>query len=468
MATISSLGTGSGLPLQALLSNLMTAEQTPLIALKTKEASYNARITSLGTLRSALDTLKTASAALVPATGKTASDLFAVLSAGVGDTSVASATASAGAVAGTFTMSGITLATAQQISKPGITVPASTGSLNIKVGTGAAVDVAIAAGSTLTQVSAAINNSTAGVTATVVNNGTTDFLMLTAKDTGVANTIAITGSAVADPVTGVVGTDWDSKPFDYPDTAVPSDWTSTTPTDASLTLNGIPITSASNTLTTAMTGVTINLLKAGSTTLTVTKNATSGLTSVLNAFVTAYNSAATTMSGLGTYNPTTQVAGALQGNNTLRDAQNQLRSQLFSSVGATSTSDLQRLSDIGLSIGKDGKLSLDTTKLNAAITTDFTSVANLVAAAGKGFQTKLEGITGTTGTIVTAIEGANSLITSNQRSQTALSARLTVIEARYRAQFTSLDTLVASMKNTSTYLTQQLDALTTLNKASIN
>lgn len=459
MATISSLGTGSGLPLETLLTNLMTAEQAPLLALKTKEASYNARITSLGTLRSVLDTLQTAVKALVPATGKTASDKFAVLSAGVGDTSLATATATTGAVAGTYTLSGITLATAQQIRKTDIPTIDAAGSLNIKVGTGTAVDVAIPSGSTLTQVSTAINDANAGVTATVVNDGTKDHLIITANDTGSANTIAITG-------TGAAGTVWDSTPFDFNSVAVPTDnsWTATTPSSAQVTINGVVTNSASNTLT-GLTGVTINLLKAGSTTLTVTKDLTSGLTSTLNAFVTAYNAAATTMSSLGTYNPTTQVAGALQGNSTLHDAQNQLRSQLFASVGASSTSDYQRLSDIGLSIGKDGKLALDTAKLNKAVKADFGAVSNLVAAAGTAFQTKLEGIAGTTGSIVTAIDGANTMITSNQKSQTALTTRLATIEKRYRAQFTSLDTMIASMKSTSSYLTTQLDSLKNLNAA---
>ena len=466
MATISSLGTGSGLPLQTLLSQLMTAEQAPLVALKTKEASYNARITSYGTLRSSLDTLQTASKALIPATGKTAGDLFAVLSAGVGDTTIATATTTTGAVAGTYQLTDIKLATAQQIRKSGITAPTTAGSLSIKVGAGTAVNVAVGANATLAQVSTAINNSTAGVTATVVNDGTKDFLVVTAKDTGVANKITITGTGTpATPVTDPVTlTGWESNPYDYSSTDVT--WTQITPpVDATLKINDIDVTSASNTLSTTLTGVTINLVKAGSTSLTVTKNATSGLTSALNSFITAYNSANTTMSSLGAYNQTTKVAGALQGNRTLRDAQSEMRNQLFSSYGATTTSDLQHLSDIGVSIGKDGKLALDTTKLNAAISTDFTSVANLVAAAGTSFKAKLDNITGTTGTIVTAIEGANSLITSNQKSQTSLSAKLTLIEARYRTQFSSLDTLVASLKNTSTYLTTQLDNLSKINSS---
>ena len=455
MATISSLGTGSGLDLSGLLTKLMTAEQAPLVALKAKEASYNARITSFGTLRSALDTLQTAATALAPATGKTAMEKFAVFGAGVGDTSIATATAATGAVAGTYSLSDVKLATAQQVRRTDITVPATAGSLKIKVGTADAVDVTIAADSSLSKVVTAINASNAGVTAAVVNDGSKDFLVITAKETGAANTISITGSG---------GTGWANGPLDYPGTT-PTDWTQITgASDASLKINDIPVTSASNTLSSALTGVTLTLKKAGSTTLTVTKDMTTGLTKALNDFVTAFNSANTTMSSLGAYNQTTKVAGALQGNSTLRNAQSEIRGQLFAAVGSTG-SPYQRLSDIGLNIGKDGKLALDTTKLNKAIAADVTAVANLVGAAGTAFKTKVDNVVGTTGTIASAIESTNTQIAGSQKAQTALAARLTMIETRYRTQFASLDTIVAKMKSTSTYLTTQLDNLSKISSS---
>ena len=455
MATVSSLGTGSGLELSTLLTKLMAAEQTPLTALKVKEASYNANITSYGTLRAALDTLQTAVTAMAPNTGKTAIEKFATFGAGVGDTSVASATASTGAVAGSYSLSDITLATAQQVRRTDITVPATAGSLKIKVGAADAVDVTIEAGSSLSKVVSAINASNAGVTATVVNDGSKDYLLVTAKETGLANTISITGSG---------GDGWTGSTLDYPGSA-PADWTQVSAAgDATLKINGIAVTSASNTLTTAISGVTLNLKKAGSTTLTVTQDTTTGITKALNDFVTAFNSANATMSSLGAYNQTTKVAGALQGNSTLRNAQSQVRNQLFAAVG-TSSSAYQRLADIGLNIGKDGKLALDTTKLNKAIAADVNAVANLVGASGTAFKTTISAITGTTGTIASAIEGVNTRITANQKAQAVLTTRLTAIEKRYTAQFTTLDTVVAKIKNTGNYLTTQLESLAKLNSS---
>lgn len=449
MASITSLGTGSGLPLEEMLTKLMTVEQQPLVALQKKVSSYNSRISSLGSLSSVLASLQTAAAALKPSATQTAVDKFATYSASVADPTLASATSTTGAVSGTYSLSNIVIATAQQIRKTGITVPAEAGTLSIQVGTGTAVNVDIAAGATLADVSNAINKSAAGISAVIINDGTADHLILSAKDTGTANTISITGS----------GTGWTNSPFDYTTTTANS-WTQTTAAaNATLNVNGIAVSSASNTLTSAVSGVTLNLLKAGSTTLMVNKDTTTSLTSALNAFVSAYNNANSTMSGLGAYNKTTKTAGALQGDSTLRTARNQVTNLLFDTV-AGGASAYQHLADIGVSLAKDGSLSIDSAKLNKAITADYTGVANLVAKVGDAYNTTLTGIVGTSGTLVDATKSATALIKTATDRQTALSARLTMIEARYRKQFTALDTLVASLNKTSSYLTQQLTALT--------
>jgi len=450
MASITALGTGSGLDLEGLLTKLMGVEQQPLVALQKKQTSYESTISSLGSLSSVLSSLQTAAAAMVPDTGTTAANKYASYKASSADTSIATASASSSAATGTYSLTDIKLATAQQIQKTGVTVPTGAGTLSIQVGTDAAVDVSIEAGSSLSDVVSAINESGAGVSASIVssvdNGVTTDHLFVTSNTTGAANTISIKGS----------GTDWDNSGFNYSGAAT-NDWSQTadTGTDASLSINGIKTTSASNTLTTAVSGLTINLVKAGSTTVTVTKDSTSSLTSVLNAFVTAYNSANTKMGSLGTYNATTKVAGALQGDATLRTAKSQLTNLMFDTV-AGGSSDIQRLTDIGISLAKDGSLSLDTTKLNEAITSDYSSVANLVAKVGKAYDTTLDNIVGTSGSLVTATQSYTNMVSVLKDRETELSDRLDKIEARYRKQFTALDNLISQLNSTSSYLTQQL------------
>ena len=450
---ISAPGLGSNLDINSIVSQLMALEQRPLALLQSKEAGFQAKITALGSLKGAISTLQTAASALVPATGTTALEKFSVFNATISDKAIASATASSSAIVGSYTLNNIVLATAQQIRKSGITVPADAGTLSIQVGTGAAVNVDLAANSTLADVSTAINDAATGISASIINDGTTDHLVLTAKDTGSANTITITGSDVG------VGTGWAGGPFDYAGTGPNNGWTeSAAAGNASLEVNGIPVSSASHTLSPPISGVTLNLLEAGSTTLTVTRE-TSSLTASVNAFVKAYNDFNKISEELGSYDATTRAAGLLNGDSTLRSSQSRLRSLIGSVPSDVAGAEFQRLADIGVTLQKDGTLAVDSSKLAAAISGNLTGVANLVAAYGGEFKTTTDGLIGTDGTINARSDGIQASIKSITKRAEALSNRLIQIEARYRKQFTALDTLMSSLISTSNFVTQQLASL---------
>ena len=245
-------------------------------------------------------------------------------------------------------------------------------------------------------------------------------------------------------------------------------------TNAAFKLNGVAATSSTNSVTGALDGVTLNLQKTSTvltpatsgppatsatytpTTLTVsTSTSSSTLTNTLTAFVSAYNAANSSMSSLGAYDATTKTAGALQGNSTLRTVKSQIQNLLFNATAGGSSA-YQHLTDLGVSLAKDGSLSLDSAKLNAAVAADPSSVANLVAAAGKAYNTAITGMVGTTGSITSASDGANRTIKALTQRQQALTDRLAIIQANYTKQFTALDSLISGMKQTSTYLTQQL------------
>jgi flagellar hook-associated protein 2 len=117
---------------------------------------------------------------------------------------------------------------------------------------------------------------------------------------------------------------------------------------------------------------------------------------------------------------------------------------------------LQRLSDIGVTMQKDGTLKVDSAKLDAAISGNFNGVANLVAAYGSSIDTAAKGMVETDGLIESRTDGLNASIKSITQQSESIQQRLIQTEARYRRQFTSLDTLIASMTRTSNYLTQQL------------
>jgi len=478
MASVTSLGVGSGLDLQGMLTKLMQVEQQPLTLLQNKQASYQSKISALGTLQSSLAALQTAAAGLTPSSTQTATEKFSSYSASVADTTIASASAAKGAVAGSYSLEVSSLATAQRLVSPASAFVSASTALNVDAGTlkiefgkftpatttpvAAAtytpdatreLDISISANASLNDIRDAINAKNGGVSATIVTGTNGPQLVLTSLKEGTDNVMRLSGLTGTDagnfnfdPLAPAVGT--------FSETAAGG----RTASNAAFELNGIAGTSSTNAVTGVLDGVTLNLIKTNvgtPTTVTVSQNSTTGLTSALQAFVKAYNDSNSTMGGLGTYNATTKIAGALQGESSLRTAQGQVRSLLFGTTG-DSASAYQRLSDIGVSVAKDGTLSLDTTKLNTAITSDFTGVANLVAKIGDTYNKTLEGIVGTTGSLVSATTGVTRMIKDLTNRQNVLSDRLTRIEASYRKQFTALDTLIASMNKTSTYLTQQL------------
>lgn len=473
MATISSLGVGSGLDLSTLLTNLMTAEQQPLVALQKKEASVQARISALGTLKSALAALQTGAKGLIPATGQSATAKFATFSAAIADSTIASATASTGAIKGSYSLEVTTLAQTQRLSSPVSTDTtlaaslASGGTLKIELGTltgttgsfsyaadsARELNVTIQAGSTLEQARDAINAAATDgrVSATIINGDSGKQLVLTSGQSGTSNVMKLSGLAGLDFNPEVSGSGALSQATANGGQA---------PSDAVFKLNGITATRSTNTVTDVLDGVTINLLKtnAGSpTTLTINQENTASLTASLNTFIKSYNDAANAIKNLGYYDATTKKAGSLQGDSTLRGAQSQINSLLQTKAGGTSV--YQTLSSIGVTLQTDGTLKLDSTKLSSAVTADYAGVAKLVSGVGTNFNTGMDALVGSSGNITAATDSANRLIKDLDNRQSSLSDRLTQIEARYRKQFSALDTLISSINSTSTYLTQQLASL---------
>ncbi|MBL8486410.1 MAG: flagellar filament capping protein FliD [Rhodocyclaceae bacterium] len=474
MATISSLGTGSGLDLESLVTKLMQVEQQPLVDLNTKEARVQARISALGSLKSAISTLQSAASGLTPATGQTAAAKFSTAKATVADTTYATAGATTSAVPGTYSLEVTTLAQNHRLVSPSGAYTSSgsaiaTGTLVIELGSVSgptftrasgteAVSVTIDSGNnTLAGLRDAINAAGAGITATIVTGTGGARLVLTAKDSGTGHQMRLSG---------LTGFDFDPVAATGTLSQAPADGGQAA-SDAALKLNGIAITSSSNTVTEALDGVTINLLKqtTSATTLTVSKDSTGGITSGMTAFVKAYNEAVNTISQLGGYNAETKEAGTLNGNATLRVVQSQLRSLVFSTP-AGATGDYRTLSSIGVGVQRNGTLLLDSSKLQAALADDPDGVMALAAGFGKALTAATTAMTGSTGVIAAGTDGLNRTVTDIDKQRQRLADRLTQVEARYRAQFTALDSLVASMKSTSAYLTQQLAAITSSTSSS--
>ena len=476
---ISSLGAGSGIDLNGILTSLMSAERQPLLAIKSKEASYQAKISALGNLRSSLTSLQTASQSMSLSAGQSANSKFASFRATVADTSIATTLASASAVAGSYSLEVSAIAVRQRLTTPdssdttnspklaaGLvtggplkielgTLTGSTGSYTYAADSARELNITVAANSTLEQVRDAINAaaSDSRVSATIISGTNGKQLVLSTGQTGLSSVMKLSG---------IDGLNFDPAPLPAPpdDSVLSQDPAKggQEASNAAFSINGIAGTSSSNSVTGALDGVTLELLKKTTigtpTTLTVTKDSTTQLNAALSSFVKAYNESAGVMKNLGFYDPGTKQAGALQGNSTLRGVQNEVRTLLQTKAGGTSA--YQTLSDLGVAVQRDGTLKLDTTKLNKAIEADFSGVSALVSKVGTAFSTSLTNTTSSSGTITTASESTSRLISDLNKRSTALQARLVSVEDRYRKQFTSLDSIVTSMKNTSSYLAGQL------------
>jgi flagellar hook-associated protein 2 len=446
MTTISSLGVGSGIDIESLVTKLMAVEKLPLTALNTKEASYNTKISALGSLKSAISALQDAAEDLTPGIGETAQQNLATYSATLDNTTVGSATvdSSASSSVGDYTLKVLQTARSDRLTFDAVT-SLTAGTMTIEVGT-ESFSVTITSGMTLSGLRDAINSADGGATATII---------------GGTQLVLTSGTSGADGLLSVTSTDfnWDSGTSTGSGITQPADAKGR---DAQIEVNGILLTSSSNTFADAIDGVTITLKSSAvantTTSLSVAADTSTKTTENVTAFVDAYNSFVALVKQYGYYNATTKTAGTLQGDYTLRTAQNKLYS-LITSTPTGVTGSITSLSNLGISVQSDGTLAVDSTKLGNAVSSNFTDVSNFLAALGEAADSLSDDLTNSDGLITTATNTLNSNISDIEDRRERLEYRLTLIEARYRAQFTALDTLIASMTATSDYLTQQLESL---------
>ena len=226
----------------------------------------------------------------------------------------------------------------------------SAGSFSIQVGSGTATQITATAGESLSTLASDINGQALGVTASVVSNGNgSSYLSIVDSTTGDASgvTIANTSLQFTQATQGV---------------------------NASLTVDGIPITSASNTVTGAVSGLTINLLGADpGTDVTITATPDSStITSAINQFVTDYNTLIGQVNDEFTYNASSTSAPPLEGNSTVEMLQNYLLGA--GSYSASGNGSISTLGSLGISMNSDGTLTVDSTTLDNAVQSNFSQV----------------------------------------------------------------------------------------------
>ncbi|MDX9741486.1 MAG: flagellar filament capping protein FliD, partial [Gammaproteobacteria bacterium] len=239
-----------------------------------------------------------------------------------------------------------------------------------------------------------------------------------------------------------------------------------------LEIDGIAVTSASNTLTGLIEGVQIRLREPGTTTLDITRN-DDAFVDAIKEFVDRYNALVNTIGNLSSYDADTGTAGQLNGDSLLRTVQGQVRDVMSRLIGSNDAA-FRHLSQIGLSHGAvdstlNGTLVLDESRLRAAIAEDHAGVAALFSAASgeqdapAGYAVELNrvisGMLGGSGLFASVTESINDRIGDIGRQREQLELRMAAFEERTRAKFNAMDILVAQLRSTGNFLTQQLDAL---------
>jgi flagellar hook-associated protein 2 len=444
---ITSTGIGSGLDIGAIvtaLTNSFGAAQTN--SLNSQETTLDAQVSAYGTFTSSVDKLKSTLGTLeIPSH-------LAGFKATVADDKIASATVNANAVAGTYSLQVQNLATAATLTSAPLSTTAAVGSgtLTVTVGGKSTAITIDTSNNTLAGIAGAINSQSgaSGVTASIIATTAGSRLVLAGTATGSANAISVAQSG-GDGLTQ-----------------------SQAAQDANFLINGFPATSTSNQVTTAISGVTLNLTAASAadtpTSVTVSPD-TSAAHDAIHAFVDALNDTLSSIATLTSYDPTSQTAGPLNGNATLQSFQNQLQSLLGKLT--TGNGSVGSLADLGISVGADGTYSVDDTKLNNALTGNLANVTSFLSGT-TGLATQLDtfinGYTKTGGILDTINTGLNASLKSVASQQAALTAQLAAYSARLTAEYNAMDTAVAKLKQTQTYLTAQFNAGSSSSSSSSN
>ncbi len=387
MAGITAAGLGSGMDISSLVSQLVAAERSPATSrLDSRETKLKAQISAIGSFKSGLSNFQSALASLKKP------DAFQSMKATAADDKLFTATTENGAQVGNYDIKVEQLAQAHRLATPADRVFASTsavvgtGTLTFQFGAYDADTNSFAANAnksvqtvtidasnnTLAGVRDAINKANIGVTASIVNDGNGYRLVIGAKDSGAANSLKITAD---DPSLSLLA-------FDPTNATDRSTKQTVAAADAKIVVDGLAVTSASNTVKEVIPGVTLNLKAKGdtATSLTVAQDV-SGVTKTLETFVKSYNDLMSTTKSLTGYNAQTKTAGTLAGDYNVRSAVNRIRDIFTSSVTGVSGS-FKSLADIGISLQSDGTLNLDSTKLAKALGSDTEGVASLFARAG--------------------------------------------------------------------------------------
>jgi len=393
---------GTGIDVTAVVSQILDSDRAPERVWQAQQTSLAAQSNALSTINADLLDLQTKVDALKDVNGAlTAKSVTSSLPG------IVTATAQVSAANSNHLVTVDSLATTSTYFTDPLppTATLKQSSFNLQVGSGPAVNVPVAAGATLQNVADFINGIKGGVTANVISDATGLRLAIVSQTSGTAGDFNISGNSTAlvfqKPVTGA---------------------------DASLTVDGVPISSSSNTVAGAIPGVTLNLASAARGTqvqVSVAGDATTATKAVTD-FVSSYNTLIQTVNAQFSFDPTGSTAAPLSGNSTVRSLQTSLLNDITYSI--TGNNGFVNLESLGISLQNDGTLTVNSDTLNNVLASHPADFQNFFQQLQTGFAANFSKDLATQSDPTQGAIGLN--LTEIQNTQAGLTKQINDLEDR--------------------------------------
>ncbi|MEJ8674147.1 flagellar filament capping protein FliD [Chromobacterium amazonense] len=456
MSSASISASAGPLDVQSIVSQLIRADSQPLTQSQQRQSNYQSEISTLGQVSSALSALQSAASTLASGT------FLQQFSATSSDSTVAAASSTSGGVAGTYVLNVTQMAQARQlvfdknpdgsaITDQNAAIAGAPSSLTFNVA-GKSSTVNLSSGGSaisLSSIASSINGAGIGVSASIVQYNNNYSLVLNSTQAGTSNAFSITAGG-----SDSNGTSGNTLAGLQQSTTAAGE--STNAADALMTVNGVNVSSGSNSVSNVINGVNLTLEKVGQTTINMSQN-TANITSTLQSFVGAYNQV---VSAINSATSSSKTVGSTPQNTDISSDLSNLQQQLAGILGTPMkgvdpVSSYAYLAQVGITQNVDGTLALNSTTFNAALTANPSAVSNLFGNAqntgvGNIFNNTINNLLGPTGTITISQNNLNSQVTTEQQLQQRLQDQLNSEQSSLLTEYSNLNSELASMEQAST------------------
>jgi flagellar hook-associated protein 2 len=432
---------GSGIDVTAVVNQILDSQRAPEKLWQAQQATLSAQTAVLNSINSSLSTLNDKVNSLKDVLGALSS-----MSVSTSQPGIVTATAQAAAPAGNHTIVVKNLATTSSQYSDGLdpSTVLGPGTISLQVGAGASVDIQLDdTNNTLDTLAVYINNQGLGVTASVISDANGSRLAVVSQSSGASGDLTMSSTV---------------EGFSF--------YKSAEGKNASLTVDGVPVSSGSNTVSGVISGVTLNLVSSSPETsvqLNVAPD-TARASQAVHDFVDAYNAVTNTINGQYAVNPSSNTAGPLASDNTLRSIQASLLSDVTHSV--SNNNGLSGLASIGVDMNDDGTLTVDDSALNNVLASNFSDVRSFFQSPDGGFansfSSDLSSLTdATNGTITLDLNGMRNTQTFLTQQINDLEDRLTAQQQTLINKYSAIDTALREYPILMQQVTAQLASIPT-------